>query len=360
MTFSRLQLSFVIILFIGISNHVLMLPHLLSVAKRDAWVCVLAGYGILLIWGMVLFFIMSRNKQNMKLSTWIAKRAGRVVSASVMFIYFFHISIIAFISFYDFITSIKIYFLPLTPQWIVVLPFLLLCVWAASSNLKTIVYSATFLLPIVWFLGYFVAFTTISNKDYSYMFPILVNGSSPIISGITVVLGGSVDILLILLLQHYLKKPFVLWQLLLLVTILIGLILGPLLGAIASFGPNIAAVLRFPALEQWRLVELGEHVSHLDFFAVFQLISGSLIRVALCLYFLKDIAFTSNKMKSIIFWTSSSCLLIVGILPISDLWMQNAIGNYFYPGLLLIGVILTIGLLVVSFIPQKVKGTGTI
>lgn len=101
MTFSRLQLSFVIILFIGISNHVLMLPHLLFVAKRDAWVCVLVGYGILLIWGMILFFIMSRNKQKMKLATWIAKRAGRVVSASIMFIYFFHISIIALISFYN-------------------------------------------------------------------------------------------------------------------------------------------------------------------------------------------------------------------------------------------------------------------
>ncbi|UAL47622.1 endospore germination permease [Sutcliffiella horikoshii] len=360
MTFSRLQLSFVIILFIGISNHVLMLPHLLFVAKRDAWVCVLVGYGILLIWGMILFFIMSRNKQKMKLATWIAKRAGRVVSASIMFIYFFHISIIALISFYDFITSIKIYFLPLTPQWIVVLPFLLLCVWGASSNLKTIVYSATFLLPIVWILGYFVAFSTISNKDYSYMFPILVNGSSPIISGITVVLGGSVDILLILLLQQYVSKPFKLWQLLLLITILLGLILGPLLGSIASFGPNVAAVLRFPAFEQWRLVELGEHVSHLDFFAVFQFISGAVIRVSLCLYFLKDIGFTSNKVKSIVFWSASTSLFFIGILPISDLWVQTAIGTYFYPGLLLIGIILTLSLFVISFLPQKVKGTEAV
>lgn len=360
MTFSRLQLSFVIILFIGISNHVLMLPHLLYVAKRDAWICVLVGYGILLIWGLVLSFIMSRNKQNMRLSTWISRRTGRVISASIMFIFFFHISIIAFISFYDFITSIKIYFLPLTPQWVVVIPFLLLCVWGASSNLKTIIYSATFLLPIVWLLGYFVAFSTMSNKDYSYMFPIFTNGSMPIINGIIVVLGGSVDILLILLLQQYVNKPFKLWQLLLLITILIGLILGPLLGSIASFGPNVAAVLRFPALEQWRLVELGEHVSHLDFFAVFQFISGAVVRVALCLYFLKDIGFTSKKVKSIVFWTASFSLFFIGILPISDLWVQTAIGKYFYPGLLVIGLLLTLSLLVISLIPQKAKGTETL
>ncbi|WP_417899636.1 endospore germination permease [Bacillus haimaensis] len=360
MIFSRLQISFVVILFIGISNHVLMLPHLLYVAKRDAWVCVLIGYLILLLWGSILYIIMSKNKQNTKLAAWISLKTGKLISCMIMIVFFIHILLIAFISFYDFITSIKIYFLPLTPQWIVVLPFLLLCVWGASSNLKTIVYSSTFLLPIVWLLGYFVAFSTMFNKDYSYIFPVLVSGSTPIIKGVIIVLGGSVDILLLLLLQPYINKQFAWWHILLLVTILLGLVLGPALGSISAFGPNVASVLRFPAFEQWRLVELGEHVSHLDFLAVFQLISGAVIRVALCLYFLKDLGMKNKVFKMSVFWTSASILFLAGVLPISDIWMQTAIGKYFYPVVLSIGLFLTCILVVIGFIPQKVKGTKSI
>lgn len=64
MLFSRTQLIFVLILFIGISNHVLILPHLLTIGKRDAWVCVLAAYVILLLWGLILYYIMKKNDQH--------------------------------------------------------------------------------------------------------------------------------------------------------------------------------------------------------------------------------------------------------------------------------------------------------
>jgi spore germination protein (amino acid permease) len=303
---------------------------------------------------------MTKNKQHTTLPVWLAMRTGKILSGLIMFVFLVHIAVIAFISFYDFITSIKIYFLPLTPQWVVVLPFLLLCVWGASSNLKTIVYSSAFLLPIVWLLGHFVAFSTMPNKDYSYMFPVLVNGSAPIIKGVIIVLGGSVDILLLLLLLPYLNKPFKLWHLAVLITILLGLVLGPALGSIASFGPNVASVLRFPAFEQWRLVELGEHVSHLDFLAVFQLISGAVIRVALCLFFIKEIGLKSKKAKMSLFWSASIFLFFIGVFPISDIWMQHAIGTYFYPTLLMIGLFLTIVILTLSVIPAKQKGTKSI
>lgn len=47
------------------------------------------------------------------------------------------------------------------------------------------------------------------------------------------------------------------------------------MGAISAFGPNVAATLRFPPLEQWRLITLGNYITHLDFLAVFQLLAGS-------------------------------------------------------------------------------------
>lgn len=48
--------------------------------------------------------------------------------------------------------------------------------------------------------------------------------------------------------------------------VLVGLTLGPLMGAIAIFGPFEAARMRFPAYEEWRLVTFGHFLEHIDFF----------------------------------------------------------------------------------------------
>ncbi|WP_449539710.1 hypothetical protein [Ferdinandcohnia sp. Marseille-Q9671] len=60
MQFSRTQLFFVLILFIGISNHVLIMPHLLTTGKRDAWICALVAYVFIQFWGYILNLIMKK------------------------------------------------------------------------------------------------------------------------------------------------------------------------------------------------------------------------------------------------------------------------------------------------------------
>ena len=47
--------------------------------------------------------------------------------------------------------------------------------------------------------------------------------------------------------------------------ILVGLTLGPLIGAITEFGPNEATKQRYPAYEEWGLVTIGRYIEHLDF-----------------------------------------------------------------------------------------------
>ncbi|WP_096201711.1 endospore germination permease [Bacillus sp. FJAT-45350] len=357
MTFSRIQILFVLLLFIGISNHVLIVPHLLGAAKRDAWLCVLISYGVLLLWIGVYSFIFSRNKQRQPLSTWIEFRAGKVVSKIIIFLFMAYIILIAFIAFFDFIVSVKIYFLPLTPTWVVVIPFLLLSIWAASTSIKTIVYTSALLLPIVWALGHFVAFSTMDGKDYSYLFPILADDEASISKGVVIILGGSVDLLLLFLLQQYFKKPVSYLYLFLLVTFLMGLVIGPTIGSITAFGPFVAADLRFPAFEQWRLVSIGEHISHVDALAVFQLISGAIIRVSLCFYLLPDVMkVQSIKVKRAIIILFATVLAVGMLIHISDIWIQTILINYFYPSVLLFGICVTLLLVIISYLPVK-KGT---
>lgn len=361
MRFSRAQLMFVLILYIGISNHVLIMPHLLSVGKRDAWISVLVAYPILLLLGFILYLIMRKNQQRLSLYDWIEARAGVVVSRVIMAILAIYVFSISAISFYDLIQSINIYFLPRTPSFVVMLPFLLISVWSAYNGLKSIVYVSAVLLPIVWILGIFVAWFTLPEKNYSYLFPVLVNGYQPILKGTIVIFGGSADMLVLLLLHHHLKKSFTLINLFLFITILVGLILGPTMGSLSSFGPAVASDMRFPAFEQWRLITLGEYISHVDFLAVFQLLSGEIIRISLGIYLLGNMVKGESPVlkKKHVFFVVSFLLALLTVIPLSDMWVQSLVGKYFYPAASFFVVLISLALLIISYLPVR-KGTQNI
>lgn len=361
MQFSRMQLFFVLILYIGISNHVLIMPHLLSAGKRDAWVSVLISYGCLLIWGFILNLIMKKNSQRVCLYDWIKAHAGVIISRFLIFILVSYVFAISAISFYDLIQSINIYFLPRTSPFAVMLPFLIISTWSAISGLKSIVHCSAILLPIVWLLGIFVAYFTMEAKDYSYLLPVLVNGYDPVLKGTITILGGSADLLVLLLLHHHLKKSFTFPNIFLLITILVGLIMGPTLGSLSSFGPSMASNMRFPAFEQWRLITLGEYISHVDFLAAFQMLSGGIIRVSLGLFLLGDML-KGNKSRSRekhIIAVFSTFLGLITLLPLNDIWVQTMIGKYFYPATFLGTMFILSVLFVISRLPVK-KGLGNI
>lgn len=354
MSFSRLQMIFVFLLFIGISNHVLILPYLLSAAKRDAWVSVVFAYVILILWGYLLYLIMKKNKEGLKLFTWIKICTHRKISNVVISIFLIYILTIGIISFYDLFQTVNIYFLPQTPSWVTMLPFLVICAWSASSGFKSIVYVSMLLLPAVWFFGHFVAIFTMQEKDYGYIFPILTDGYAPAFQGVLIILGGGADLLVLLLVQHHLNKNFTFLHIIILITLLTGLILGPTLGSLSSFGPVIAGSMRFPAFEQWRLLTLGQHISHVDFFAVFQLLAGEIIRISLCIYIFSDIfEAPSKKLRRSLIIIFSIILGLVTIIPISDIWIQNIMSKVYYTSSIIFGIVLTLFLLFISFLPVR-------
>lgn len=354
MSFSRLQILFVILLFSGISNHVLIIPHLLGVSKRDAWVCILISYAILLIWAKIYSLIFSKNKERQPLHVWLQMKSGKLPSRMILSLFFIFILLIGFITFYDLIVSVKIYFLPMTPIAYLVIPFLLLCIWAAGTGFKTIVYASAVILPIIWALGHFVAMTTMEQKDYSYLLPLFADDEASLLRGIVIILAGSVDLIILFLLQQYFNKPISYLYLVIVITLLIGLTIGPTIGSIAAFGPNIAATLRFPAFEQWRLVTLGVHISHVDALAVFQLVCGAIIRVSLCLYLLPTVINIKSVLHRRIFITlTASIYALFMFFHLSDIWMQTVLRNYFYPFISLLGIGITFALFIISYFPKR-------
>ncbi len=355
MKFSRLQVSALIILFTGISNHVMILPHLLRVAKRDAWASVALAYVFLLIWGFLTIFIFKKMNGEGFLS-WVQNRAGSIVGKGFTLFFAVYFLVSGSLSSYDFILMIKVYFLPNTPAWIVTLCFTSLCVWAAFKGFRVILYTSVILLPIVWSFGYFVAFSTMFKKDYSMLFPVFVNGFHPVLEGFVIVLGGSMDLFILFLVHDKFNKPFKYIHWVILMSVVLMLVAGPTTGSISSFGPHVAANFRFPALEQWRLVQLGRQVSHMDFLAVFQFLAGSFVKVSLSLFLLIELFnIKSLKLKRNLLIASGGIFSSISILPLSDLLLQKIVGSFYYPVMFICGLSLSAILLIVGFLPGRKK-----
>ena len=97
------------------------------------------------------------------------------------------------------------------------------------------------------------------------------------------------ELFLFLFLQHYMKSKIKLWQIIALSAFIMLLMLGPTIGAITEFGPVEAEKLRYPAFSQWRLVSIGKYFEHVDFFAIFQWMSGAFVRISLGLVLIMEL-----------------------------------------------------------------------
>ncbi|XRD23741.1 hypothetical protein AABM34_14730 [Lysinibacillus fusiformis] len=60
-----------------------------------------------------------------------------------------------------------------------------------------------------------------------------------------------------------------------------------------------ASKQRYPAYEEWGLVTIGRYIEHLDFFSIYQWLTGTFIRVSFLLYIVADLLKMTGDPKRI-------------------------------------------------------------
>src|SRR5690606_19483760 len=144
--------------------------------------------------------------------------------------------------------------------------------------------------------------------------------------------GGLLELMVLTLFQHKLTKKPGFKSLMIMCILLCGLSIGPLMGSISIFGPDEAAQQRYPAYAQWRIVRLGEYVEHVDFFSIYQWLSGMYIRLCLSLFLLSEL-WKLQKNRWLPMLLGALCMLVAASLPISDLLFQDILSRYYFPSL---------------------------
>ncbi|TSI02601.1 endospore germination permease [Lysinibacillus sp. BW-2-10] len=293
-----LHVIFLVMTFIGLKNHVTILPPLLEHVKRDGWASVIFAAILLFPWLFLLLYIHKKSKQR-PIKIWLKEKVGKIGSAIILYSTVAFIYLMAAFTLRETVLWISSTFLNLTPKLILIALYIILCFLLVSTNIQTIVIVNTFVLFFVVVFGFYVAIVNIQVKDYNLLRPFFEHGFEPVAKGFVYPASGFIELFLLLFLQHHFKSRMKWYHLAIMLFILTGLTLGPLLGAIVEFGPEEAARQRYPAYEEWGLVSIGRFIEHMDFLSIYQWLTGTFVRVGLLLFIATDILNFTGDIKRI-------------------------------------------------------------
>ncbi len=340
----------------GLKNHVIIIPALLNSAGRDAWISVCIAFVLSLAWGILLFYIYkSLNGEHITL--WLEKNVGKIFTNILVYFMALYLLIMAVTTLKETILWTNASYLIATPSFVLTLVFLLPCMLAALTNIRTIIITNFFFLALVIVFGYFVAFTTMEFKDYSLLLPVLEHGYEPVIKAIAYQGSGMSEMFMFLFLQHKFQSKFKYRHFLITALILSYLTLGPLTGAIIEFGPKQAAMQRYPAYEEWGLARLGSYIEHVDYLSIYQWLTGAFIRITLLIFFIRVILNKQSKKANV--WIVIGTTVIVAVIvliPIDKHMFFELLNRLLLPMTLYFFASLSIILAVIVWKSHRKKG----
>lgn len=338
---------------IGLKNHVTIIPAILNDAGRDGWISVLSATLILLPWIALLLYIHKKTSME-PMKVWLRQKIGKVGYSIFRFLLVIFLLVQASFTTSEMLQWIKYTFLTDTPSVALLIFFTILIIMLITTSIQTMVMVNVFVLMGVVSLGFFVAFTNIQVKDYTLLRPFLEHGFEPVLKAVMYPASGLVELMLFLFLQHKIKDRIRFRHYLIIFFILTGLTLGPLIGAITEFGPAEANEQRFPAYEEWGLAQIGRYIEHLDFFSIYQWITGAFIRVGFMLYIIVDLFNLNGKKKMV--WTYIAPALFfssLALLQINGSAFDEIKGKYVLPVTLLVLLAFSLFIAFVAFLSGR-------
>ncbi|MGE7690201.1 GerAB/ArcD/ProY family transporter [Lysinibacillus sp. NPDC097214] len=350
---SILHVVFLSMTVIGLKNHVTIIPPILDVAGRDGWASVLLAFVIIFFWLFLLVYIQKKTNQE-PIRDWLEGKIGKIGSTIVIYLIVIYLLILAAFTMVETLQWINSTFLPQTPAFILLLIYTILCIFLVTTSLQTMVILNVFVLFGVIVFGFFVAFTNIQVKDYELLRPFFEHGFQPAIKGMIYPASGFIELFILLFLQHQFKDRIRWYHFGIMLFILMGLTLGPLMGAIAEFGPTEAAKQRYPAYEEWGLVSIGRYIEHLDFFSIYQWLTGTFIRVSFLLYVIADLLKMTGDPKQI--WRMIAppfFLICLPLIILNENIFLKVKGNYILSVTLIFFLLLSLFFVLVAFFSKK-------
>ncbi|WP_185147965.1 endospore germination permease [Peribacillus simplex] len=355
---STFQATMVLILSIGLMNHVIVLPSLLGATGRDSWISALGTGVLFLLWLPMVYWIINKTKQQ-PIIGWLHTHSHPLAAWSIKILLFLYIMLNVFVTLYSTFSWVNSTYMIQTPEYILFIPFIILCFFAAEAGIKTIAIAGGLILPLVVALGFMIMTANMQFKDYSLLFPIFENGVTPVWNGVVILGGGFSEIFLLVLIQQFVNTKIKFRSLLFLGLFILFISMGPIIGSITEFGPEQAAKINNPAYAQWRLLTMGKYLNRLDFLSIYQWLSGAFIRVSLSIFLMGELfQIKSKKMKNILLLVISVTLIIALWIPIDIPAFRDFTDRYYFKLSVICILVITLFISLVIFLKERVKKNG--
>ncbi|WML52515.1 GerAB/ArcD/ProY family transporter [Neobacillus sp. PS3-12] len=350
-----ISIIYTILLSVGLFAHVEIIPFLLTTAKRDAWISIVLTVIILPLWIYLLFKIVDivKNRSIIKL---LNDHSTLLCYYSLLLPIALYMLLDAFFTAKEIIYWSQLSYMQGFNSFILAVALLIFCLLCTESGFFSIGLLSSLLCPFVLLLGFFISFANIKKKHYELLFPLFTDGYVPITKGLIFSSLPILELFIIIFLTPLLRKTVSRKQILIVGLVIIGLMLGPTMAAIEEFGPEQASMYRYPAYEQWRLISIGRYFSHTDFFAIYQWISGGVIRISLFVLISCRILTKDNNNHKIVRMTYL-ILFIACIYPFDQSTLASFIYGYFRPFSFLL-LTIQIFILALFIVKNKQKWLG--
>ncbi|MFB5193018.1 GerAB/ArcD/ProY family transporter [Alicyclobacillus fastidiosus] len=349
------QTTMILMLAIGLNDHVILIPLLLRAAGRDAWLAVCLTSLLVFVAMMFMQYVIRASKQQ-HIGLWLREQIPPLLANGLLCLMALPLFVAALVTFRDTVFWAKITLLPVTPNFVLVLVLAALCFYCAYAGIASIAIASGILLPFVVVFGFFVGTSNIPHKDMSLLFPLLEHGWNPVFRGILYSASGFSELFMILCMQHYIKSEVRYWMLALNVLILLVLTLGPLYGAIVEFGPKEATSMRFPAFEEWRLITFGHFFEHLDFLGIYQWLSGAFVRISFTAFLIVEIfGMRKGRGRTWFLGLLFGTLCVFAIVRISDTQFLGLLQRVVAPGYLYCVTAIALLLVIIAWKSKRRK-----
>ncbi|MFD0677920.1 MULTISPECIES: GerAB/ArcD/ProY family transporter [unclassified Paenibacillus] len=343
--FSFLQICTILMLSIGMMNHVIVIPVLMEVSGRDAWISVLAATIVFVPIFFLIAYIIQKTTgdRNLSIIEWLREKYGKWVAGCIALVLTLTLFTSALFTGKDFKIWTNSSYLPQTPPSVIAIILVGVAYYISLQGIRAIAYSSAILLPLVIIFGEFVMVSNYPHKDYMMLFPLFEYGKSQAMNGILFVGTGLIEVMYLIFLQQHIKAKIKKRHVVILGLIMAGLTIGPVMGSIAAFGPVEAQIQRYPAFEEWRLVKIGNYIEHVDFLSIYQWVCGAFIRISLALNMIGELIPKWKKLLSALIAVVMAVLLVSEIGDITFLYIMK---TYYFP----ITFYTLLGLLIILFL----------
>lgn len=281
---SSLQSGMLVAGVVALTGHALAVTYFLSAGGRDAWMAGLLAFPVaaLSVWSMVRLSQRFPGQTVVEYLPSVLGLPGRLLSFAYI-LYYLTVVIFTLRTTMDWLVDTV---LPETPSWVMGAIFMATVLYAALGGLDVIARINQFTLPLLTVLGFFVAFATMPEKDYSLLTPFFEHGLQPVFQTSLLGLGYYGEICVLMMHAAFVvpkdRKRLPIASLLALVFIVTTLT-GPLAGSVATIGHKVAEMMPYPTFQHWLMVSFARFFERTDLLAVHQWLAGAYVRCGLYL-----------------------------------------------------------------------------